>query len=287
MTNFHPLVSTMTQKYMTEEIVSIKFEGEALSKKSVPIYELASSLIAFQRIVNKAALYANDELEKGAHLPMKRREALALQIFTHKKGSDLWGLAPYLTDPALGPIWQNLIALGLGAVGSYITKRAFDRAKPPKHQNLIVNIYPEMKLFVDRIGNIGGIERIEITKTGSGAGVRLVISAETQKAVREIDQQLVPGSRREISGIVTQLFPQSFRLDIKDAPGHYVRVSMDETSFEKVRRLSVLTEREICFEGIPFYRLGDSSLVVHQFRAVRVILPRVAKNKKKNSAEKE
>ncbi len=58
------------------DILSIKFDGEALMSRSLPIYELASSLIAIQRMINKAALFSEGNLEKDAHLPIKSRKGL-------------------------------------------------------------------------------------------------------------------------------------------------------------------------------------------------------------------
>ena len=49
---------------------------------------------------------------------------------------------------------------------------------------------------------------------------------------------------------------------------------MAEELFEKLRRLPVLMEREIRFEGIPLYRLDESAGAPTEFRAERVILPR-------------
>ena len=52
---------------------------------------------------------------------------------------------------------------------------------------------------------------------------------------------------------------------------------MDEKLFEKIRRLPVLMEREIRFEGIPLYKLGDTG-GIHEFRPDRVIRPRTKAN---------
>ncbi len=260
---------------MNHDLLSLKFEGQELATRSLPIYELATSLIAVQRIVHKAALFAEGKLDKGAHLPTRRREELALQISSHRKSSDLWGLAPYLTDPALGPIFQGLVVAGLGAIGAYVGKKIGSSKETPKNQILIVNIFPEIRQLTDRVGNIGGVERIEFLGPGMSSGEGLVIDEKTQEYVRDLESKLVLGSKMIISGVVTRLLPQSFRLDLEDAPGHYIRVSMDEKLFEKVRRLPVLMERVVRFEGLPLYKLGDSGGGVHEFRANRVILPRV------------
>lgn len=259
---------------MNSDLLSIKFEGEELATRSLPIYELASSLIAVQRIVHKAALFTEGKLAKGIHLPTRRREELALQISSHKKSSDLWGLTPYLTDPALGPIFQGLIVAGLGALGAYAGKKIGTEKTTPKNQVLIVNIFPEIKQLADRVGNIGGVDRIEFLGPHDKVGQGLVIDAKTQEYVRDLEHKVVPGKTTIIAGVITKLLPQSFRLDIEDAPGHYIRVAMDEKLFEKVRRLPVLMEREIRLEGIPLYKLGDATGGIHEFRADRVNLSR-------------
>lgn len=258
---------------MDIDLLTLKFEGPQLSTRSLPIYELASSLIAIQRIVHKAALFADGKLEKGVHLSTQRREALALQISTHKKSSDLWGLAPYLTDPALGPVFQGLVVAGLTALGAYVGNK-IGKKDVPKDQVLIVNIFPEIRQLADRVGNIGGVDRIELLGPGVTTGNGLVIDVATQEYVRGLEHKLVSGKTMIISGVVTRLLPQSLRLDLEDAPGHYVRVALDDKLFEKVRRLPVLMERQIKFEGTPLYRLGDTNSGVQEFRADRVILPR-------------
>jgi hypothetical protein len=183
-------------------------------------------------------------------------------------------LAPYLTDPELGPIFQGLIVAGLGALGAYVARKIGVEKEVPKDQILIVNIFPEIRQLADRVGNIGGVDRIEILGPGAAPGQGLVIDSRTQDYVRELENQLVPGNKTIVSGVVTRILPQSLRLDIEDAPGHYIRVVMDEKLFEKIRRLPVLMEREVKFEGIPLYKIGDANGGAHEFRAVRVILPR-------------
>jgi hypothetical protein len=256
------------------DILSIKFEGKALMSRSLPIYELASSLTAIQRIINKAALFSEGKLEKDAHLPTRRREELALQVSSHNKGSDLWGLRPYLTDPALGPIFQNLVSAFFVAVAAYVSHKILMKKESPKNQTLIVNIFPEVKSLTDRIGNIGGVERIELLGRQVKSGQGLIIDSETQEYVRELQNQLVPGKPMIVSGVVTRLLPQSFRFDICDAPGHYIRIVMDGDIFDKVRRLPILTEREIKFEGVPMYRFGDPVGGMREFHAHRIILQR-------------
>ena len=169
---------------MNHDLLSLKFDGKELATRSLPIYELATSLIAIQRIVHKAALFAEGKLDKGIHLPTRRREELALQISSHKKSSDLWGLAPYLTDPALGPVFQGLVVAGLGALGAYVGKRIGATKETPRNQVLIVNIFPEIRQLADRFGNIGGVDRIEFLGSGVTTGHGVVSYDKTQDDVR-------------------------------------------------------------------------------------------------------
>lgn len=136
------------------------------------------------------------------------------------------------------------------------------------------NIFPDVKQLVNRIGNIGGVDRIELTQLGGAQGERVTIDASAQEFVREIEYRPVPGSRTEISGVITRLFPQSFRLEIQVEDGSLVRISMSEKQFERIRRLPVLWSQDIRFEGVPIYRFDSSGGAIHEFRAEPVIVPR-------------
>lgn len=220
---------------MNGEVISLRFHGDALAKRSLPVYELATALIAVQRIVHKAALFNEGKLGKGVHLPTDKRETLALQIARHDKGSDLWGLSPYLTDPAIGPILQGLIIAGLAGLTAYAGKKVLPKKRPPKNHTFVVNIFPEVKMLVDRVGNIGGVEKIEVVGHSDLIGQTVLLDGNTRDYVRSLEYQLIPGRKMTISGVITQLLPQSFRLDIKVAPKRYVQVKLDPELFEKVK----------------------------------------------------
>ncbi len=52
---------------------------------------------------------------------------------------------------------------------------------------------------------------------------------------------------------------------------------MEPENFEKIRRSHTLAEREIRFEGVPFYKLGDPYGGISEFHADRVIVLRKTK----------
>jgi hypothetical protein len=199
---------------MSRDLLAIRFIGPELNSRSLPIYELGTALVAIQRIIQKSSLYAEGRLEKGAHLDSEERERLALQIVDHRKGSDLWSLAPYLTNPAYGPILQGLVVAGFGALTAYAWKKVLTDKKPPPNQVLIVNIYPEVKSLTDRIGNIGGVEAIELSSPMNSRVDPINLTVDVQKYVREVEHGRVLGEKTRITGYITRLYPQSFRLDL-------------------------------------------------------------------------
>ncbi|MDF5575772.1 hypothetical protein P3717_23255 [Vibrio parahaemolyticus] len=66
-------------------LFTIRFIGDDLDKRGVSIYDLGESLIAFQRIINKAYLAQEDRLVKGAFPSSEERQHLALQIGQRKE----------------------------------------------------------------------------------------------------------------------------------------------------------------------------------------------------------
>ncbi|MEX0964513.1 MAG: hypothetical protein WDZ52_10800 [Pseudohongiellaceae bacterium] len=68
-----------------ESSLWLKFTGENLDMRSVPIYELGDTLVAVQRIIHKAFLYQNDRLKKRAQLTQDERKRLSLQIVERRK----------------------------------------------------------------------------------------------------------------------------------------------------------------------------------------------------------
>lgn len=237
----------------------------------MPIYELGVALIAIQRIIHKSVLYESGRLEKGASLKPRERELAALQIVSHRKTSDAWGLGTYLTNPEYGPIIQNIIGVAIVALSAYVWKKITRNEDPPKNQILIVNIFPEIKSLTDRIGNIGGVDGIEISSSQNMRQEPLLITDETQRYIREIQNDSFPGNPCEVTGYITRLYPKSFHLELEDSPRHYVRISMSEELFDRIRIIPVINDRKFTFAGIPYYKLGDTDAKFSEFRAEQIM----------------
>lgn len=55
-------------------LIRLRFIGDQLENRSLPIYELGSTLISMQRIINKAYLFEREDLYRSAKLSREVRE---------------------------------------------------------------------------------------------------------------------------------------------------------------------------------------------------------------------
>ncbi|MBK9990838.1 MAG: hypothetical protein IPP19_08935 [Verrucomicrobia bacterium] len=81
------------------QLLSIRFVGESLNTRGVPIYDLAQSLISIQRIIHKSYLATEGRLSDSPMATKAEREKLALRIGERKRNSDEYGLIAFLSDP--------------------------------------------------------------------------------------------------------------------------------------------------------------------------------------------
>lgn len=251
--------------------VKIRFIGEGLDAQGIPIYDLGQSFIAFQRIINKAYLFKNQQLTKGTALSTEERKICALQIIARKKESDGYGLAPFLTDPAYGDIIKGLIVVGVSAIAAYTKRKLF----PPKDQNslspniLIGSIKNEVNIFVDRIDNVGGVNSIQISPGRDLNFETLHIDKETQEYVRGLSFETILGEVMTIEGVVTRIHPRRMTLDIKDRPNHYITIHVSESDFDKIRKSTNL-RNYMRFYGRPIYKYGTETPEFDEFEAHKV-----------------
>ena len=254
-----------------DPIIWLRFIGEGLDLKALPIYELGSVLIAFQRIIHKAYLNEKDNLTKGAQLSSSERKNCALQISAHRKSSDAYGLIPFMTDPAVIKhikilLVDGVVALGTYAIGKVVSKKKHD---PPVNQYLIGSIYNEVTTINDRIGNIGGVEKIEI-RGGSGINVKPVTFDEkTRDYVRQLKDKTLLGETKTIKGVITKLYPNRPMVEIKVKPNYYTKVFLNESDFDVVRYQTQAGDI-VKFTGKPIYRFGQKTMKIREFQAVSV-----------------
>lgn len=264
-----------------EPSLLLKFSGEGLDVRSIPIYELGDTLVAVQRIIHKTFLFENDRLKKHAQLTQNERQRLSLQISERRKSSDVYGLIPFAVDPAIQQYVLTLLKAGLGTLAKYALKRVLSdtstqklgttsiRARDVQGSILVGAIYAETVQITNHINNIGGIDSIELIPS-SGLNISPVkLTMDTQAYVREIANESYRGEPDEIVGYVTRLHPNRLLAEIKLAPSRYVKVGLDEDAFNFVRYKTV-AEQQLRFKGHPVVRLGKDLSTFQEFEAESV-----------------
>src|SRR5260370_20318423 len=99
----------MPEPIEPSSVLRIRFVGPALNERGVPIYELGKSLVAIQRMVHKARMLEKRNEARRPFLTFDERSQFALQIADRRRGSDEYGLTPFLTSQ-----------IASNAIGSYI-----------------------------------------------------------------------------------------------------------------------------------------------------------------------
>ena len=252
-------------------ILTIKFSGEMINKHTMPIYELGSTFIAIQRIVNKTHLFNSDRLEKGAKLSFEERKETSLRISEVKEGSDEYSLITFLTDIVVVDHVKTLIVDGLVAISAYTLGRVFSRnsLKKSNNQSLIASIYNEISSVTDRIGNISGVESIEIFPGKNVEGPNIKINIDTQEYVREIQHESLYGEAQTLSGYITRMYPNRFIVDIKIEPNYYTKIHLSTEDFD-ILRYKTQPGQIIKFFGRPKYRLGEITQKIKEFESEHV-----------------
>ncbi len=255
----------------SEDALWIRFVGIDFHVQSVPVYELAEILIAFQRIIHKVFLFQDKRLEKGALLTREERRRVSLQIVERRKESDAWGLLPFITDPMVVGYVHDLLKAGLKELAKYSLKQIFSRHNATDQQvgsALTGAIYAETVTITNHIYNIGNIERIEFSLGAHPQVNPVIFDSEARDYVRSVRNETYVGDPTEVEGIVTKLYPNRTMVEIKVGPKHYVKVRVTDHDFQSVR-YNTSTGDTIRFSGHSIYRLGQD--VFDEFMADRYL----------------
>lgn len=261
-----------------EPLLLLKFEGQSLDLRSVPIYELGDTLMALQRIVHKSFLFDKERLRKNAQLRRDERARLSLQISDRTKSSDVYALVPFVTDPLVRQYITSLLKLGLSSLGKYAAQKVLSSltdapsdSKAPipsttESSALIGAIYAEAVQITNHINNIGEVEKIEIVPHPSVQVAPIAVTKETQGYVRRIAYESYRGPKGEIIGSVTRLDPSRHSAEIRVRAGQYVKVRMNSESFNFVRYETGQYEK-LRFVGHPVFKVAKDLAALGEFEA--------------------
>ncbi|CAG0982252.1 hypothetical protein ANAEL_01814 [Anaerolineales bacterium] len=106
--------------------ISIRFVGKNIDQENgVPIYELAETLTAIQRLVYRAYLEYEHLPQQNIREPSIRR-GLALQIESRKRGSDIYTLTAFLQSPG-GAVATSLFTSLLSEIAIIVARYVKDK----------------------------------------------------------------------------------------------------------------------------------------------------------------
>lgn len=289
----------MTKQADTRDnLLSIRFIGNELETKAVPIYELGQVLISIQRIVNKAYLFREGRLELDSQLSDDEQRLVSLQIASRFKKSDGYGLIPFFTDPATIEIVKTVLTEGIKVLGTYALakvelkkeqkkkeielgqKREAESQTPSQQDNkpsqiFVSAVYNDIKVLTERFDNRGDITNIELALVNSDLPP-VTIGLETKEYVKYLENQPVLGETQDISGIIERL--DQFRLiaEVRLSAKRIIKVHLEPDFFETAR-YKVGKNQTVTFTGRPIMKLGARSKF-KEFEAYKITLNKKGHN---------
>ncbi len=250
-------------------LLSIRFTGEQLSKRGVSIYDLGKTLIALQRIINKAYLAQEGRLSKGAYPIRAERQDLSFQLGERRRASDAFALIPILADPLVQDTMKKVCDYVFSGIVGYYTGELIDQIRKEKDENkriYIGSIYTDVANIVNRIDSSGGVEGISIGSPVAELETIASFNSETKNYLSELKKETYLGRYQEMKGHVYKFYPAKRIIGIRRAGGNTVTVFLNEKDFNEVR-YKKKTNPLYLFKGHPVYKLGIESRAVSDFEA--------------------
>jgi hypothetical protein len=256
-----------------QPIFSIRFIGEQLDQRSVPIYELGQVFIAIQRLYHKAYLVERDRLEKGAFPDKGERQNLALQVSVREKRSDMYGLAPFLADPTFMAMFRSLTEHVLLGIESYARHKLLEWLrgdKETKKQIYIGSIHAEVVNIVDRIDGTSGCSSILIGSPTFHRGPPIQLDARTRAYAHDVSGEYYLGQVQTMRGSVYKLYPNILMVEIRRRPGSKkCKLYFNEKDFDRVRYHQIRSPL-VTVTGRPRFRIGTERHSFDEFEVNKI-----------------
>jgi hypothetical protein len=266
-----------------ESLIQLRFVGDELNNKSIPIYDLGVSLITVQRIVHKAYLAQQGSLEDTNQLTEQERLLLSLQISSRKKSSDGYGLIPFLTNDSLIKSIEIILPIVFNALGQYVMKRIEARKTEPEgktdqedetksfdEQLFTGSIYAEVVQVAERIENKGVIKQIELSTTRKIEQPKLKFDADTKEYLKSLKDHQVFGRFQDVGGKVNKIDDVNNIVEVKISARRVIKVHLTDNDFEIVR-YGAKRYATIIFSGVPILLLGQNRYKAFEAHYVKVL----------------
>ena len=257
-----------------ETVLEVKFSGEQLDLHGIPIYELGTAFVSIQRMVHKAHLAQENRWKAGRSPARREKEMLSLQIGVRRRSSDLFGLLPVLADPTTLWVIRRAVDYVISGLTSYAVGTVLDRVRsePDESRQMFIGaIYADTVNVVNRIGNVGGCERIEISSPTVRTGEMVTFDASSRDYVRALDSSLYLGAVQTLEGDVFRLYPSHDIVEIRRPGGRRCKVFLQPDDFSLVRYGQMHSGR-IKVAGRPRFRIGAETRTFSEFEGTTVVL---------------
>lgn len=253
----------------TEASLWVRFVGEDLPGRSVPVHDLSMTLLAVQRIVYKVHLFKTDRLTGSAAPTRKERIDLGLRLGERRRESDAYCL---FADPLFREIVAPLIVQGLTAIVAYAAAALRFKKEPRipasiSQKLLPIVIYPHVVTLTRRVDEDAGIGKVEIYSQSRDFPRIITLDRDTRTYIRSIGAEVFHGRPEVLVGRVKTLYYEDNCALIEREerePGPSVKVYLSGDDFRDIRRLK--DKRKIIkFEGRPRRRLASETLDYKEF----------------------
>lgn len=253
-----------------ESLFTVRYTGDNLDQRGVGIYDLGTTLVAFQRVIHKAYLIEQERFKPGAFPVREDREWLAFQLGERKRASDAYALIPIITDPYVINTVRYLADTAFNAIVGYYTGTILAKNKHQSEKQALVNgaIYAEVVNIVGRIDAAGGVGGIEIGAPGLNRKEIAVFDSSRKDFVNSLKSEYTLGQTQTIVGRVYKLYPDSKIVQIKRAKKGKCTVFLDDLNFDRIRYSE--EDLTVSFTGRPRYPFGVDSQAITEFEAYKV-----------------
>ena len=257
----------------TDNVLEVRFAGEALDLHGIPIYELGTAFVAIQRMVHKGHLVQDGRWGSGRSPVRAEKELLALHIGERRTGSDWFALLPVLSDPTALLAIKKAVDYVIGGLTSYALGAVLDRARsePDESRQVFIGaIYADTVNVVNRIGNIGGCETIEISSPAVRPGEVVTFDVDSRDYVRSLEASPYLGPVQTIEGAVFKLYPNMDMGEMRRPGGKKAKVFLNPDDFALVRYRRSQDPR-VRVTGRPRYRVGAVGPAFAEFEATSIV----------------
>ena len=255
-------------------ILEVRFAGEQLYLHGIPIYELGTAFVSIQRMVHKAHLAQEGRWERGRSPARSEKEMLALQIGVRRQGSDWFGLLPALADPVTLSVVRRAVDYVVAGLKSYALRNVLDKIKSEPDElrrTFIGAIHADTVNIVNRIGNVGGCERIDISLPTVRPGEIVTFDAGSRDYVRGLETSFYLGAVQTIDGGVFKLYPRRDIVELRRPGGRKCKVFLKPDDFDLVR-YGQTHSATIEVTGRPRFRFGAETRTFSEFEGTTVVL---------------